>query len=578
MTGPQLDPIALEVLSSGLRSVADEMYVALMRSAYSVNIKERQDHSTCLIDANGRTVALAERTQCIHLSSMQGHVRALLESRSLSDMREGDIYISNDPYAAHGSHLPDINFAMPIFVDGRVVAFSCSIAHHADVGGMAPGSMASTVTEIFQEGLRLPVIRLFEAGALVDDVLDIILLNVRNPEERRGDYFAQAAACRIGAARFHALADKHGIARLEAAFEELIARTEMRLRAAIARIPDGTYSFSDVLDDDAMGTHDIRIQVEVKVEGDRICFDFAGTDPQVAGNVNTPLPATVASVAYALIVMLDNRIPNNEGVLNAITVRAPEGSVVDAAFPAPVAARTHACQRIVDVVMGALAPALANQAIGACNGANTTIIMSGTDPRTHRPYVLFETLGGGCGGRSWKDGKDGIQIHVPNAANTPIEVLETEYPLLVEEYRWVEDSGGAGRNRGGAGLRRVLRPLGHTCRFTGTGERFAHRPWGIFGGAAGASGRFVLESDSGEAVVLPSKPHWVAIRTDQRVVAESPGAGGYGPPADRGQDRLAIDWQSGKFSARFLTEAYGVSASDLADIEVAPDALDYPED
>jgi N-methylhydantoinase B len=573
-----LDAISLEVLSNSLRSVADEMYGALMRSAYSVNIKERQDHSTCLIDAQGRTVALAERTQCIHLSSMQGHLRALLESHHFAEMNDGDIFISNDPYAAYGSHLPDVNFAMPVFANAELVGFSCNIAHHADVGGTAPGSMASTVHEIYQEGLRLPVIRLFREGVLVQDVMDMILLNVRSPEERRGDYFAQAAACRLGAARFRALAEKQGLDRMRAAFDELIARTERRMGVAISQIPDGRYDFDDVLDDDAMGTHDIPIRVAVTVKGESIHVDFAGSSPQVTGNINTPLPATIASVAYALMVMLDNSIPANEGVLNAISVSAPRGSIVHPVFPAPVAARTHACQRIVDVVMGALAPALPGRAIGACNGANTTVILSGTDPRSGKPYLLFETLGGGCGGRPWKDGKDGIQIHVPNAANTPIEVLESEYPLVVDHYGWVEDSGGAGRFRGGAGLRRVLRPLGHSCLFTGTGERFAHRPWGVFAGHPGAPGQFVLESNNGLRTRLSSKPSWITIGPDQRLVAESPGAGGYGRPSERSREKLAVDYKSGKYNLNYLMREYGLAREEIEALALPAGALDYDED
>jgi N-methylhydantoinase B len=573
-----LDPIALEVLHNNLRSIADETYIALMKSAYSVNIKERQDHSTCLMDARGRTVVLAERTQAIHLSSMQGHVGALLARFGANDIAEGDILISNDPYAAMGSHLPDINFAMPIFVSGRLIAFSCNIAHHADVGGMAAGSMASTVTEIYQEGLRIPVVKLFRRGQIDRDLFDLILLNVRVPEERRGDYYAQIAACRLGAQRFAKLAERHSVDQLEAAFDEIIDRTEKRLRGAIATIPPGDYAFEDVLDDDGMGSRDIPIRVQVGVRGDRIRFDFSGSARQVKGNINCPLLATKACVCYAMVALLDREIANNQGIMNAIEVVAEKGTVVNPVFPAPVAARTHTCQRVVDVVMGALAPALPQAVIAASNGANTTAIVSGIDPRRGRPYVLFETYGGGCGGRAFKDGKDGVQIHVPNAANTPVEILESEYPLLVEEYGWARDSGGAGKYRGGLGLRRVIRPLGHTCTFTGAGDRFYHRPWGLFGGRSGGLGSYTLADDAGGTTPLQPKPAPLDCRPDQRLIIESPGAGGYGDPRERDQARLAADWRSGKFTAEYMAQSYGLDRAALDRLPLDAAALDYVED
>ena len=580
MTGrvAAMDPITLEVLHNSLRSIADEMYIALMKSAYSVNIKERQDHSTCLMDARGRAVVLAERTQAIHLSSMQGHVRAILDGYGREDLAEGDILISNDIYVAQGSHLPDINFAMPIFSAGELIAFSCNIAHHADVGGIAAGSMSSIVTEIYQEGLRIPVVRLFHKGELVEDLLNLILLNVRVPEERRGDYYAQIAACRLGAQRFQTLVERHGVADLTATFDEVVARTEARMRRAIATIPPGEYAFEDVMDDDGMGARDIPIRLRVTVAGDRIKFDFAGTAPQVRGNINCPLPSTVASVCYAMVALLDREIPNNEGIMNAIEVEAEAGSLVNPVFPAPVAARTHTCQRVVDVVIGALAPALPRAAVGAGNGANTTAILSGVNPRTRKPYVLFETYGGGGGARWWKDGKDGVQIHVPNAANTPVEILESEYPLLVEEYTWAEDSGGAGQYRGGLGLRRVIRPLDHTCTFTGAGDRFRHPPWGVFGGKPGGMGSYRLVDDQGTVTPLPPKPAPMPCGPSQRIVIQSPGAGGYGDPAKRSPQQLAVDWHSGKFSAAYMAEQYGLAPDALDRLPLDDGALDYIED
>lgn len=551
-----LDPIGLEILSNALRSIADETFVALMKSAYSTNIKERNDHSTAIVDPMGRLVVQAERSLPIHLASMTGLMQCLLE-KFAGDIHEGDLFVANDPHVAGGTHLPDINMAMPVFADGKLAGFICNIAHHADVGGMAPGSMAGGMSEIYQEGLRIPVVKLFREGLMQDDLMDLLLLNVRVPEERRGDYFAQIAACRLGARRLAEVIEANGLEILHRAFDEIIDRTGQRLRDGIGEIPDGSYSFEDVMDDDGLGTVDIPIRLRVDVEGARIRFDFAGTSPQVAGNINVTLNATVASVAYALKALLDPGVPNNQGVLDVAEIVAEPGTLLNAVFPAPVAARANTSQRIIDVVLGALAPALPERVIGAANGANTTAVFAGTDPRTGQAYLYLETLGGGMGARAAADGKDGVQVHITNTSNLPVEAIEMEYPLLVEEYGLVPDSGGAGRQRGGMGLRRVVRPVGHDCLFNGAGERFRHRPWGVFGGDPGGTGRFVLQDEAGEDRGLEIKPMGVTVTPAQRLIVETPGAGGYGDPAERDADDIAVDRRSGKFSDDFLASHYG---------------------
>ncbi len=551
-----LDPIGLEILWNGLRSITDETFAALMKSAYSTNIKERNDHSTAIMDAAGRLVVQAEQSLPIHLASMYGLMDCLLDKFG-GDIREGDLFVANDPHVAGGTHLPDINMAMPVLAEGKPVAFVCNIAHHADVGGMAPGSMAGGMSEIFQEGLRIPVVKLFREGQLQQDLFDILLLNVRVPEERRGDHFAQIAACRLGARRLGEVIEAHGADTVMGAFDDIIRRTERRMRDGIAAIPDGAYRFDDVMDDDGLGTFDIPIKLRAEVAGERIRFDFAGTSPQVAGNINVTLNATVASAAYALKALLDPEVPNNQAVLDVAEVAAEPGSLLNAVFPAPVAARAHTSQRIIDVVLGALGPALPERMIGAANGANTTAVFAGTDPRTGGPYLYLETLGGGMGARAGKDGKDGVQVHITNTSNLPVEAIEMEYPLLVEEYGLVPDSGGAGRQRGGLGLRRVVRPVGHDCVFNGAGERFRHRPWGVFSGGPGGTGRYLVEPDGGDAVPLDIKPSGITMTPAERIVIETPGAGGYGAPAERRSEDLAADRASGKFSDAFLRKNYG---------------------
>ena len=560
------DPITLEILHNSLRSVTDEMFVALMKSAYSTNIKERHDHSATIMDRNGRLIAQAEQSLPIHLASMIGLMQAILAKYAPEDIAEGDMFVGNDPYVAGGTHLPDVNMAMPIFAEGRILAWICNIAHHADIGGMAPGSMAGGMTEIYQEGLRIPVVRLFRRGELVTDILDLLLLNARLPDERRGDYFAQVAACRLGERRAKELISAHPPDLLEVVFSEITSRTEQRMRRAFSRIPAGTYYFEDVLDGDGLSALDVVMKLALTVGEDAIKLDFTGTAPQTPGNINSTLNATQSAVCYTLKALLDPDIPNNQGVLDAIDIVCPEGTVINCTFPAATAARAHACQRIVDLIIGAIKDAVPELAIAAANGANTTAVFAGTDPRSGNGYVYLETLGGGMGARAGKDGKDAVQVHITNTSNLPVEAIEMEYPLLVETYALVEDSGGAGRYRGGAGLRRSIRPLDHECVFSGHGERFRHHPWGIFGGGQGSKGRFVLIGDDGGETDLPSKPLGVTFGPRHRIVIETPGAGGYGPPGERDPILVADDARSGKFTAAVLESYYPAQIAALNEI------------
>jgi len=549
------DPISLEILSNALRSITDECFVALMKSAYSTNIKERHDHSTAIVDARGRLIVQARMSLPIHIATMMGTVQALIRS-GRADIAEGDLYAANDPFVAGGSHLPDVNVTMPVFRDGRLVAFVCNIAHHADIGGMAAGSMAGGMTEVYQEGLRIPVVRLIRQGELQTDLLDLLLLNARVPHERRGDYFAQFAAARLGVRRLHETLDRHGSEAVLSVFDEIIGKTEGRLRAAIRTIPDGIYRFRDVMDDDGLAARDIPIVLAIHKSADRMVFDFSGTSAQVPGNINLTLNGTVAAVAFAVKALLDPEIPNNEGVLRVVEVRAAPGTIVNANFPAATAARLHSCQRVADLVFGALAAALPERVLAGGNGANTTAIFSGVDPRSGEPYVYLETLGDGAGGRHARDGKDGVQVNLTNTSNLPVEAIETEYPLMVEAYGLVADTGGAGRTRGGLALRRVIRPVGHACVFSGAGERFRNRPWGIFGGGPGGTGSFHVERGDGSVERLPNKPASLTVGAGDAVVVQTPGAGGYGPANERPARDLQQDLESGKFSPAFVAEHY----------------------
>lgn len=550
------DPITTEIVFNALQSVTDESFVALMKSAYSTNIKERHDHSTAIVDRNGRLVVQAANSIPIHLASMLGLMQKLLAKYPVSEIHEGDVFCANDPHVGGGTHLPDVNLAMPVFSEGGLIGFVCNIAHHADVGGMSPGSMAGGMTSIYQEGLRIPVIKLFRRGELDRDLFDLILLNVRVVEERRGDYNAQFAALRLAHRRLLDIVDRNGPDTVEAVFDGIISRTHARMKESISAIPDGTYRFEDFMDNDGAGLDDVKIALAVTIDGDDAVFDFSGTQAQVPGNVNIPLNGTLAAVCYVLKAMLDPEIPNNHGVIDAITVTAPRGTLVNCVEPASVASRAHTSQRIIDVVIGALAEALPDKAVGAANGANSMAIFAGTDPRSGRPYVYLETLGGGFGGRNDRDGKDGVQVHITNTSNLPVEAIEMEYPLLVEAYGLIEDSGGAGTWRGGMGLRRIVTPIGHDAVFTGVGERFRYRPWGVFGGRPGRSGHFSIRTLAGETCDMPTKFGDAPLRDGDRAIVETPGAGGYGPPEERPEQTLFEDFCSGKFSASYMRNNY----------------------
>ena len=550
-----LDPISLEISWNALKSIADECFLTIMRSAFSTNIKERHDHSTAIADAQGRLIVQAEMALPIHLASMSGLMSCILEQYG-DTIEPGDMFIGNDPHVAGGTHLPDINLAMPVFHNDQLIGFVANIVHHADVGGAAVGSMSGGLDEIYKEGLRIPIVRLFSKGALQDDMMRLLLLNMRLPEERKGDLNAQIAAARLGHRRLQEFLEAQGTQYLIQVFGEIVARTNRRMRAAIAKLPDGSYSFSDVMDDDGAGTEDILIALKITKKDTDILFDFSGSDDQVPGNFNLTFNATQSAVCFALKALLDPDVPNNQGIFDAIRIEAPLGSFVNCVTPAPVAMRANTCQRVVDVVIGALADALPDQVVGAANGANTSAVFTGIDPQTRQQYVYLETLGGGMGARATKDGKDGVQVNITNTSNLPVEAIEMEYPLRVDEYALIENSGGAGTYRGGMGIRRSIRPVGHICEFNGVGERFRNKPWGIFGGQPGAHGAFHIEYEGGEKTSLSSKASRVKLSPSSCAVISTPGAGGYGPPAGRQAEALKQDEDSEKYTKSFLDEHY----------------------
>ena len=543
-----VDPVTVEVIGNAIASIADEMGETLIRAAYSTNIKERRDCSTVLFDAQGRTLYQAEHIP-IHLGSLMGVVSAILERHDVLDIAEGDLFIGNDAYTGGGTHLPDIVAASPVFYEGKIVGWATNLAHHADFVDRGHA-------HIFQEGLRIPPIRLQRAGETQQDVLDLILLNCQVPNERQADLRAQIAANRFGVQRFQALCERYGLPLLSRAFDELLDYAERRMRAGIETIPDGIYSFEDVFEcDELEQTLVFRVRIEVK--GDEIELDFADNPAQVRAGLNMVETALLATVYYAIKTVTDPDAPPNAGLFRPIKVRAEPGSILNAVSPAAVNGRTNTCQRVVDLVHGALAQAIPQRIIAACNGAVTSSTFSGVNPRTGNFYVYLETLGGGFGARASKDGLDGVQVHITNTSNLPVEGLESEYPLRVERYELERDSGGCGKWRGGMGFRRQIRALHDDCRVSMRGTRVTSAPWGLFGGHDG--GRYRVEADAG---VAPFKLSNGVLNAGQSIAIVTPGSGGYGAPQERDLNLVRRDLREDRISAQVACEVYGLDASE----------------
>jgi N-methylhydantoinase B len=544
-----ISPIELEVVKNALLSVAEEMGVVLIRASQSTNIKERRDCSCGIFDSAGATIAQAEH-QPMHLGSMLGIVSAILERYPLDQIHPGDMFITNDPYSGGGTHLPDITVAAPVFFDGEIIAFVVNIAHHSDVGGRVAGSNSGDCTSIFEEGLRIPLVKVVEGGTIVDRVLAFITLNCRTPEERLADLQAQVAANRVGIQRLQELAAKLGKDFLTAACQALLAHAERKIREAVRQIPDGTYTFEDYMDDDGRGMVKIPIRVTITVQGDDIHLDFAGSGPQARGGINFVWPALQGMVYFSLKAILDPTIPSNGGFFRAVRISAPTGTITNALPPAAMAGRSDTAQRVADVIFGALAPVIPEKVVAACNGAVTASMFSGFDQDMGRHYVYIETQGGGMGARHDRDGLDGVQVHATNTSNLPVEALENEYPLMVDCIELIPDSGGRGKFRGGLGIRKDIRVVGHTATFSTHADRQHLPPWGLFGGEPGRCGRYVITRvATGERKVLPSgKMSEILLEEGDVVSVQTPGAGGWGPPGERPSHLLEKDLRQGKVS------------------------------
>lgn len=548
---PALDPVTVEVVRHKLDGIANEMQSTLFRSSFSPIVKEGLDASASLFTLDGETLAQAIAIP-IHLATLIPVVRTILATFPLDGMREGDIYLMNDPYLG-GTHLPDIALVMPVFHDGRPVALSATMTHHQDVGGMAPGSVPTNATEIYQEGIRIPPL-VYRRDGEVNRTLEALLrLNVRVPDTFFGDLNAQVAACAVGARRVAELAARHGNAALLAIFEDLLTRSEAMTRGAIAAMPDGTWRYHDFLDNDGIDLErPVRIEVAVTVDGDAVHVDFTGTDPQLRGPFNCMPSGSHAAVYFAVRALTDPDIPTNGGCFRPVSLHLPEGTLVNPREPAPVNARTATIKRIAGCVVGALRQAIPGRAPADAAGEVLLLAFGGARPDGSR-YVTGELIAGGSGASAGKDGVDVIETDGTNCMNLPVEAMEMDAPIRILWTELRPDSGGSGAFRGGLGIVREYEVLHGDVVFTHRGERHRHPARGSAGGGPGACARSHIRRADGTVEEIASKTV-ARLGPGDRVRVETAGGGGYGDPRDRAAEAVEADRRDRKIETM---KAYG---------------------
>jgi N-methylhydantoinase B len=542
-----LDPIELEVLRNALSAAAAEMDVTVWRTSRSTIVREMLDYSTAIYDRDGFNVAQSVRIPQ-HLNSMGYALRRIVDDFiPLADWQDGDVVIANDPYCG-GQHLPDILAFRPVFHEGARVAIVGTLCHHLDVGGMSPGSYTATATEIYQEGLRIPPLRLYRAGRRNDEVWAMLGQNVRQPAIVLGDLQSQIASLEVGVANLRKLAAKYGAETLTAACAALLDASDAAMRDVIRRMPDGVYAFEDFLDDDGISTDSpVRLHATVTIAGDRMVVDLSGCAPQVPGPINATLGSTSSAVYYAAMACADRPIPPNAGCYRPIEIVAPEGLVVNARHPAPVAHRIAPGHRLVNVLFGAFAQAVPERMPAAYYGCSYVCSFQ-TETADQRRNVLVEIEIGGCGALPDEDGANAFSFGMHNNANIPLEMIEAGMPLSFAGYGLLPDSGGAGARRGGLGLYRAWRVDAERATLTAQMDRFRFQPYGLAGGGPGAPGRLALIRD-GVRTELHSKVSNLSLRRGDIIRLETSGGGGYGDPRARDTGDIARDAALGYVTA-----------------------------
>jgi len=550
---PELDPATFEVIRNALLNITEEMALTVRRAAYSTNIKTRADFSCAIFDDNLQCVAQS-LSQPPHLVCMAFIVPASLREFGLDQLEPGDVLIVNDPHRG-SSHLNDITLITPVFVKGQRVGFVANMAHHVDVGGSSPASVGVS-REIFQEGLILPPTRIARGGVIDDNVLDVILSNIRAPRESAGDIRAQMSANVAGCRRIEELVERYSEPTVVAFCVELIAYTERWTEREIRQLPQGVFEAEGFRDDDGFTDEPIRFRLKLEIKDGYVTMDPTGSSPQRPSPMNCTRIMSMVAPAFIVLNLVDKRLPVNQGFLNRIRTSGPDGLACTALSPAPVVGGWDVVFRMTELLWLALHPALPDQVPAAGKGICCIVGFGGTDPRSGEYYCYIETIGGGNGARPTKDGPDGVQTSIHNTENAPIEEVELNYPIRFTRYELIADSGGGGTYRGGLGIRREFTFPLSDCTFTVLADGRVFAPWGLDGGTSGLPARFILDPH-GEHQELPSKAT-IEIAKGGCVRVESPGGGGFGDPRQRDSDALAIDLRNEKISKKGGHEIYGI--------------------
>ena len=555
-----VDRITFEVVNNALVGVAEQMAATILRTSYSTVIREMLDYSTAVFDLEGRIIAQSCRNPN-HLNSMSRSLRTTLdETIPITEWRPGDIIVTNDPYKG-GQHLPDIQTFLPVFSDSKLVAFCGTLGHHLDVGGMRPGSYAGDADEIYQEGLRIPPIKLFREGEINERLFALIAANIRQPETTIGDLRSQTAALEIGRDGIIELIERYGLETFKACMELAIESSEARMRDKLRELPNGTWEGEYFIDDDGVTEDAIRIATKVTIDDGSIHVDFTGTDPQRRSPINATLSSCESATYFTILSILDPTIPANYGVYKPITITAPEGSIVNALPPAPVVGRNAVTHTVVGALTKALSQVVPDRITASYYAMSNVYILAGDSGNDGRGWILFDIEVGGGGGRHSKDGLDCYSQGIHNLANTPIEMVETTYPLRFRRYEFLPDSCGPGKHRGGLGVRRDIEFLDQSGTLNTQFDKFKIAPFGLFEGGDGATGRLVLNPDDPNEKHLRSKTIDLKLKKGDVISIWTQGGGGYGPAAERDPDAIGRDIREGKITPAHARDTYGYDGS-----------------
>ena len=549
----EIDPIQFEVIRNALLEATEEMAIALRRSAYSTNIKTRADFSCAFFDRELRPVAQAF-TQPVHLGSLTLLTPRAVREYGPENLEPGDAILVNDPYRG-GVQLNDITLISPVYCGEELFGYVANLAHHVDVGGGAPASIGA-FQQVYQEGIIIPPVKLVRCGVIVEDIFELVIAQIRSKRETRGDFRAQVAANHTGIRRLGAMVDQIGFDSVSFYMDRLIDYTRKRTRAELARLPKGEFTAAGVVDNDGFSDDPVRLRVRVAIDEEGVLFDLTGCDPQRRAPVNSTYSQTFAACAYVLKCLIDQDVPVNAGFYDEVRLIAPEGTVVNCSAPSPVVGGWETQVRLTDIILRALHPAMPERIPAATKGTMCQVGFGGPAPHTGHLYSYYETMAGGYGGRSSKDGPDAVQCHGQNTENAPVEEIEINYPLRIDRYELIEDSEGAGEYRGGLGLRRDYRFIDHEVSFTVLSDRDRWGPEGIAGGWAGLPAQYILDPD-GRNEALGSKVT-IALAADTIFSYRTCGGGGYGPPQRRAVQAVMRDLHEGKVSLERARTVYGV--------------------